>query len=71
MEFGDLLFTLVNVARFARIHPETSLTAAIGKFEARFRHMETAAARAGKEIAAVERDEMEGLWVAAKKALAP
>lgn len=69
MEFGDLLFTLVNVARFARIHPETSLTAAIGKFEARFRHMERAAAAAGKDIAALPREEMEQLWQAAKRAL--
>lgn len=70
MEFGDLLFTLVNVARFARIHPETSLTAAIGKFEARFRHMEGAAAAAGRDLADVPRQEMERLWDAAKNSLA-
>ena len=69
MEFGDLLFTLVNVARFARIHPETSLTAAIGKFEARFRHMEKAAAATGRDLAAVSREEMERLWLAAKNDL--
>ncbi len=69
MEFGDLLFTLVNVARFARIHPETSLTAAIGKFEARFRHMEAAAASAGRDLTAVPRLEMEALWEAAKRSL--
>ncbi|RLB97313.1 MAG: nucleoside triphosphate pyrophosphohydrolase [Deltaproteobacteria bacterium] len=70
MEFGDLLFTLVNVARFARIHPETALTAAIGKFEARFRHMERAAAAAGKDLVDVPREEMERLWDAAKNRLA-
>jgi MazG family protein len=70
MEFGDLLFTLVNVARFTRIHPETSLTAAIGKFEARFRHMEKTAKAAGKDLSEVPREEMERLWAAAKIALA-
>jgi tetrapyrrole methylase family protein / MazG family protein len=69
MEFGDLLFTLVNVARFARIHPETALTAAIGKFEARFRHMERATAAAGKNFADISRPEMEELWERAKQAL--
>ena len=51
-EFGDLLFTLANLARFARIHPETALTASIKKFENRFRRMEAIAAAQGKEIIA-------------------
>jgi tetrapyrrole methylase family protein/MazG family protein len=71
MEFGDLLFTLVNVARFAGIHPETSLTAAIGKFETRFRHMEAAATDAGKDLAALTREEMDALWEGAKRTLNP
>ena len=33
VEFGDILFTLVNVARFAAIHPETALKDSIKKFE--------------------------------------
>ena len=33
LEFGDVLFTLTNVARFASIHPETALAAATRKFE--------------------------------------
>lgn len=69
LEFGDLLFTLVNVARRAGIHPETSLTAAIQKFEARFRHMEDAVAAAGGRLDQVPRPEMERLWQAAKRAL--
>ena len=70
MEFGDLIFTLVNVARLARIHPETSLTAAIEKFQARFRHMEAAAAASGKRLEEVARAEMERLWETAKAELA-
>ena len=69
MEFGDLLFTLVNVARFTQIHPETALTAAIDKFQARFRHMEAAAARAGRSLDRLTRDEMEDLWKKAKAEL--
>ncbi len=42
MEFGDILFSLVNVARFAGFHPETALSSATAKFEGRFRLMETA-----------------------------
>src|SRR5207237_765088 len=39
-EFGDLLFTLVNVARRMGMNPEDALRAATGRFEARFRSME-------------------------------
>ena len=67
MEFGDILFTLVNVARFARIHPETSLTASIKKFEKRFRYMEKALSEKGKKIENLTRDEMKLLWEEAKR----
>ncbi len=67
MEFGDILFTLVNVARFARIHPETSLTGAIKKFEKRFRYMEKALSEKGKKIENLTRDEMKLLWEEAKR----
>ena len=39
-EFGDILFTLTNVARFARIHPETALSSSVAKFVRRFKRME-------------------------------
>jgi len=41
LEFGDVLFTLMNVARFAGIHPETALAESTNKFEKRFKFMET------------------------------
>lgn len=67
MEFGDVLFTLVNVARFVRIHPETALARATRKFEERFHHLERTAAESGRDIDAVPRDEKEQLWNEAKE----
>lgn len=67
MEFGDLLFTMVNLARLAKIHPERSLSRAVRKFERRFREMEQMAGQAGREIDAVPRQEKEALWEAAKR----
>ncbi len=43
LELGDLLFTLVNVARFMGVHPEMALAEATHKFEKRFRRMEATA----------------------------
>lgn len=67
MEFGDVLFTLVNVARFARIHPETALTDSINKFIRRFRHMEQQIHERGNTLESVPRDEKETMWATAKK----
>lgn len=62
MEFGDILFTLVNVARFAKFHPETALTAAINKFEGRFKQMEKNVAHSGRTLDAISFEEMNRLW---------
>ena len=69
MEFGDILFTLVNVARFARFHPETALSDATKKFEARFRYMEDMLSKEGEGLDTVSRDELERLWQVSKKQL--
>lgn len=66
LEFGDLIFTLANVARFARIHPETALAGATRKFETRFRRMETMADESGSSIESVPREALEEMWSAAK-----
>ncbi len=66
MELGDLLFTLVNVARMARIHPETALAESTRKFEKRFRYMEQQLSAQGKDMESVPREELEALWVKAK-----
>jgi MazG family protein len=71
MELGDVLFTLVNVARIAGIHPETALSRSTQKFIGRFKHMEAMAAERHTSLDALPRDEMEGLWQAAKMAEPP
>ena len=67
LEFGDVLFTLANVARLARIHPEPALTQSINKFEKRFRHMEQAIEKDGKVLESVPRNEKEIYWKTAKQ----
>ncbi len=67
LEFGDVLFTLVNVARFAGIHPETALAESTHKFEKRFKLMENTISGNGKRIDRVCRPEMDRLWEQAKK----
>jgi tetrapyrrole methylase family protein/MazG family protein len=66
LEFGDVLFTLVNVARFAKLHPETSLADSTRKFEKRFKHLEHAIAQDGRQIDAVSYTELNNLWEKAK-----
>ena len=65
-EFGDLLFTLVNVARRMGMNPEDALRAATGRFEARFRIMEQEVRREGRELAMMTIEEMDQYWVRAK-----
>lgn len=65
-EFGDILFTLVNVARFAGIHPETALYDAVNKFEKRFQYMEKEILKDGREIESLSHDALEALWEKAK-----
>lgn len=67
VEFGDIIFTLSNVARFMQFHPETALTAAINKFERRFRCMEQDFRRRGQDLESATREEMDRAWEAAKQ----
>ncbi|MBF0467808.1 MAG: nucleoside triphosphate pyrophosphohydrolase [Desulfamplus sp.] len=67
MEFGDVLFTLGNVARLAGIHPEVALNSSTGKFEKRFRYMERMLAERGSLLKDVPRQELESLWDEAKE----
>ena len=66
LEFGDVIFTLVNVARFARIYPENALTDSIKKFENRFKYMEKIILKSGRKMESVSQDEMNRLWEEAK-----
>ncbi|HTU32720.1 MAG TPA: nucleoside triphosphate pyrophosphohydrolase [Candidatus Acidoferrum sp.] len=61
-ETGDLLFTVVNVARFLGVDPEIALKKANSKFKRRFEWMEAAAAAEGQRFADVPRERMEELW---------
>lgn len=65
-EFGDLLFALVNYARHNGIDPEAALRATNAKVEGRFRFIEEALARSGRDIREVSLDELEALWQDAK-----
>jgi len=66
-EFGDLLFSLVNVARKLGMNPEDALRGATGRFEARFRMMEQKARAEGRELKDLPIDEMDQYWEAAKR----
>ncbi len=68
LEFGDVIFTLANVARFSRFHPETASAAATRKFQRRFQWMEQAARDRGQNFEDCDRLEMDRLWDAAKAA---
>lgn len=65
-ELGDLLFAVVNLARFLNVDPEIALKKANAKFSARFRAMEQLASESGKMLADVPREEIERLWDAVK-----
>jgi MazG family protein len=67
LEFGDLLFTLANIARFAGIHPETALSASVKKFETRFKAMENRLAVAEVLLSSLTAEEKDVLWERVKK----
>ena len=66
-EFGDLLFSLVNFARFAGINPEEALERTNRKFISRFQYLETAATANGQRLADLTLAEMDVYWEEAKK----
>jgi MazG family protein len=68
-ELGDLLFSVVNLARFRKLDPEIILTAANEKFERRFDEMERRLKASGSSLEAADAGQMDEAWEAAKKAL--
>lgn len=66
-ELGDVLFTIVNVARFLRINTEEALRKANNRFVARFRHMERQGVQEGKALREITALEWDTLWNAAKR----
>ncbi|NLU52549.1 MAG: nucleoside triphosphate pyrophosphohydrolase [Clostridiaceae bacterium] len=65
-EIGDLLFAVVNVARFLKVQPELALTATVNKFIRRFEYVETKAREQGKNLNEMTLNEMDALWDEAK-----
>jgi tetrapyrrole methylase family protein/MazG family protein len=65
-ELGDVLFTVVNLARRLGIDAEGAMRDANAKFERRFRYMEAYAVASGKQLGDMTLDELEDLWQQAK-----
>ena len=65
-ELGDVLFSLVNVARLSSLDAEDVLQSAVEKFRRRFTAMERDLGESGRSLAGVSADELERSWEAAK-----
>jgi len=66
-EFGDIIFSLVNFARFIKINPETALELTNKKFIKRFQYLETEAIKDGNKMGEMTLAEMDKYWEKAKK----
>lgn len=66
-EIGDLLFSVVNLARKLGVESEAALAAASGKFVRRFHAMEEHLLSDGKKLGALSLDEMDAAWNEVKK----
>lgn len=66
-EIGDLLFTVVNLARYLAVDPERALRHTNSKFRRRFAHVERGVLEGGKELAEATLEEMERHWQQSKE----
>jgi tetrapyrrole methylase family protein/MazG family protein len=66
-EMGDLLFTMVNIARMSGIEPEQALQRSNDKFERRFQHIENRIEERGEVFEQVDLEKLDQLWEEAKK----
>ncbi|MGO9097501.1 MAG: nucleoside triphosphate pyrophosphohydrolase [Bryobacteraceae bacterium] len=66
-EFGDVLFVLVNLARFLKVDPEQALRRTNRKFRERFSYVERSLQESGKTPAQATLEEMDALWNEAKR----
>ena len=64
---GDLLFVMVNIARFLRIHPEQAQGKTVEKFRLRFRYIETSLQKEGRSLRHSDIIEMDRLWEESKR----
>ena len=65
-EFGDVLFSMVNYARFLNINPENALEITNKKFTKRFQYLEGKAKKLNKSLSDMSLDEMDEFWEEAK-----
>lgn len=65
-EFGDVLFSLINYARFVHINPDDALEKTNRKFIKRFQYMEEKAKMLGQKLTDLSLNQMESLWQQAK-----
>jgi tetrapyrrole methylase family protein / MazG family protein len=70
-EMGDVLFSLVNLARFLKVNPEDAMRRATDRFADRFHFIEAEAARTGRALESMTLAEMDALWEKAKQKLSP
>ena len=66
-EFGDVLFSMINYARFIKVNPENALERTNKKFINRFQYLETAAEKVNKSLHNMTLDEMDVFWNESKK----
>lgn len=66
-EFGDVLFSMINYARFLKINPEDALERTNKKFMKRFMYLESKASELGKNLSDMSLAEMDVFWEEAKK----
>jgi MazG family protein len=66
-EMGDLMFSIINIARWCKIHPEAALNDCNQKFIQRFKYIEDHLRSEGKSIEHATLEEMDALWDASKK----
>jgi XTP/dITP diphosphohydrolase len=66
-EFGDVLFSMINYARFINVNPENALEKTNKKFINRFQYLEKAAKKEGKELTEMSLSEMDVYWELSKK----
>lgn len=66
-ELGDVLFAVVNLARYYHVNPEVALNKVIGKFSSRFHYIEKKLAKEGKSFEQTTFIEMDKYWDEAKK----
>ncbi len=66
-EFGDVLFSMINYARFLKVNPEDALERTNKKFIKRFMYLESKASELGKSLSDMTLAEMDVFWEEAKK----